>query len=220
VKFLIDTSPAKMTGLADRELVGGQLLTPLTRYSNFGGTFAIDNGAFSGFDKSSFKSLLEREWPNRERCLFVAVPDVVGSMARTLDLYHHRYEWMSSVWPVALVVQDGAEQFELPWSKMDAVFIGGRDPWKDSQATADIIRVAKILGKHVHVGRVNQIKRYKHFRDLGADTCDGSSIAMFDEKLQLIERSLARDESTPQLPGFDDDGHLAESSHCGNTQAS
>jgi len=86
MKFLVDTSPAKMVGLADRELVGGQLLTPLTRYSNFGGTFAIDNGAFSGFDKSAFKSLLEREWTNRERCLFVAVPDVVGSMARTLDL--------------------------------------------------------------------------------------------------------------------------------------
>jgi len=220
MKFLVDTSPAKMVGLADRELVGGQLLTPLTRYSNFGGTFAIDNGAFSGFDKSAFKSLLEREWPNRERCLFVTIPDVVGSMARTLDLFSHSGLFVSEHWRRALVVQDGAENMTLPWGEFDAVFIGGRDPWKDSQATADIIRVAKILGKHVHVGRVNQIKRYKHFRDLGADTCDGSSIAMFDEKLELIERSLARDESTPQLPGFDDDGHLAENSHCGNTQAS
>lgn len=218
MRFLVDTSPAKMTGLSCRDLVGGQLLTPLTRYNNAGGVFAIDNGAFSGFDAKSFASLLQRELPNRDRCLFVTCPDVVGSMARTLDLFAERGRFISGQWKVALVVQDGAEHMRLPWSELDAVFIGGRDPWKDSQATADIIKVAKILGKHVHVGRVNQIKRYKHFRDLGADTCDGSGIAMFDEKLLMIERSLAND-SLPRLPGFDD-GHLEANSTCGNTSAS
>lgn len=202
MKFLVDTSPAKMAGLVDRELVGGQLLTPLTRYSNAGGAFAIDNGAFCGFDRKAFASLLEREWPNRDRCLFVTCPDVVGSMARTLDLFHYRFDWMSSEWRLALVVQDGAEHVQLPWQKIDVVFIGGRDPWKDSQATADIIRVAKILGKHVHVGRVNTAKRYKHFRDLGADTCDGSGIAMYDHMLVNIEKALA-DEDQPRLPGFE-----------------
>lgn len=77
MRFLVDTSPAKMTGLACRDLVGGQLLTPLTRYSNAGGVFAIDNGAFSGFDSKSFAALLQRELPNRDRCLFVTCPDVV-----------------------------------------------------------------------------------------------------------------------------------------------
>lgn len=218
MKFLVDTSPAKMSWLVDRELVGGQLLTPLTRYSNAGGVFAIDNGAFSGFDRKAFSSLLERERENRSRCLFVTCPDVVGSMARTLDLFSNRGLFVPDDWKVAIVVQDGAENMQLPWHELDAVFIGGRDPWKDSQATADIIRVAKILGKHVHVGRVNQIKRYKHFRDLGADTCDGSSIAMFDEKLIKVERSLANDK-LPKLPGFDD-GHLEANSTRSDTSAS
>lgn len=128
MRFLVDTSPAKMTGLACRDLVGGQLLTPLTRYSNAGGVFAIDNGAFSGFDSKSFAALLRRELPNRERCLFVTCPDVVGSMARTLDLFEERGRFISGQWKVALVVQDGAEHMRLPWSELDAVFIGGRDP--------------------------------------------------------------------------------------------
>ena len=69
MKFLIDKSPKdvgrKMALHPD--LVAGQLLTPLTRYSNAGGVFAIDNGAFSGFPAREFAALLTREEKNRER---------------------------------------------------------------------------------------------------------------------------------------------------------
>ncbi len=143
------------------------------------------------------------------------MPDVVGSMARTLDLFAHRGLFVPGHWKVALVVQDGAEHTQLPWNELDAVFIGGRDPWKDSQATADIIRVAKILDKHVHVGRVNTAKRYKHFRELGADTCDGSGIAMYDHMLVNIERALAN-ENQPRLPGFET---ATNSAACDQTSA-
>lgn len=46
----------------------GQLITPLTRYKNHGLKFGIDNGAFKDFDSKSFRTLLERELPNREQC--------------------------------------------------------------------------------------------------------------------------------------------------------
>ena len=190
MRFLVDTSPNKMAALSQRELVAGQLLTPLTNYANAGGVFAIDNGAFSGFRGKDFARLLVREERNRERCLFVTVPDIVANARRTLEIWKRR-ESFAAGWPLALVAQDGMEELEIPWDEMSAVFIGGGDPWKDSKAALDIVRTAKTLGVRVHVGRVNQIARYRRFAAVGADTCDGSSIAMFDQKLLDIETALA-----------------------------
>jgi hypothetical protein len=102
------------------------------------------------------------------------------------------------------------EDFEIPWSDLAAVFIGGRDPWKDSQASQDIVKAAKVLGVHVHVGRVNAFKRFRLFHDLGADTCDGSGIAMYDHMLKDIEEKLKND-GDAILPGF---GQEAEDLSC------
>jgi hypothetical protein len=88
------------------------------------------------------------------------------------------------------------EGLEIPWDEADAIFIGGNDPWKDSNAAADIVRTAKILGVWVHVGRVNTPRRFEHFFQLGADSCDGSGVAIYDYMLERIER---RNESGPSL---------------------
>lgn len=201
MKFLIDKSPKDVDRKAGLhpDLVVGQLLTPLTRYKNAGGTFAIDNGAFSGFDRDGFAALLKREEPNRERCLFVTVPDVVGTGRRTLEIWKFRHSIVRH-WPLALVAQDGMEDLEIPWGEMAAVFIGGGDPWKDSKASLDIVKTAKTLGKHVHVGRVNTAKRFKLFTEVGADTCDGSGVAMYDHMLDDIAKALSR-EPEPTLWG-------------------
>jgi len=192
MKFLIDKSPKdveRKSGLHP-DLVGGQLLTPLTRYRNAGGVFAIDNGAFSGFRSEEFAALLKREEPNRSKCLFVTVPDVVAAGRRTLEIWKYRHNIVRH-WPLALVAQDGMEDLEIPWGDMSAVFIGGGDPWKDSKASLDIVKTAKTLGKHVHVGRVNTAKRFKLFAEAGADTCDGSGVAMYDHMLDDIARALS-----------------------------
>lgn len=172
------------------ELVAGQLLTPLTRYKNAGGVFAIDNGAFSGFRRQEFEALLNRDYDNKHRCIFVTIPDVVASARRTLEIWQHRCAFAKE-WPLAFVVQDGMEDLEIPWHEMAAVFIGGGDPWKDSKSSLDIVRTAKILGKHVHVGRVNTLKRYRRFSEIGADTCDGSGVAMYDHMLDDIAQGLS-----------------------------
>lgn len=192
MKFLLDNSPDKIARAMQRHerLIHGQLITPLTRYRNHGKAFAIDNGAFSRFDARSFQSLLDREEPNRERCLFVTVPDIVGSGRRTLELWRHRRAFVQD-WPLALVAQDGLEELDIPWSDLSALFVGGRDPWKDSQAAIDIVRTAKTLGKWVHVGRVNTERRFKLFAEAGADSCDGSGIAMYDEMMDVLARRLA-----------------------------
>lgn len=212
MKFLIDKAADELTRKMHLhgDFIAGQLLTPLTRYANFGGTFAIDNGAFSGFDANLFKNLLARNEQNRTRCLFVTIPDIVGSARRTLEIWRHRAKF-AQYWPMAFVAQDGAEDIEIPWDEMSAVFIGGRDPWKDSQHAIDIVKTAKTLGKHVHVGRVNTAKRFSLFRDAGADTCDGSGVAMYDHMLD----SLVREINGTQQPTLFDEQDRFECEYCG-----
>lgn len=165
----------------------GQLLTPLTRYTlrNPDAPWAIDNGAFSGFDAEAFFSLLARETRHQNKCLFVAAPDIVGSAARTLELFAHFRPKLGG-WPVALVCQDGQEAAPIPWDQIAAVFIGGSTTWKCSPHVAHIIKTAKIIGKHVHIGRVNDPARWKHFEELGADSADGTGIARYSHMRRAI----------------------------------
>jgi hypothetical protein len=212
MRFLID---AKATKAAPDSYIAGQLLTPLTRYALGEHAFAIDNGAFSGFDAGGFVRLLERCRPALSRCLFVACPDVVGSARRTLECFAHwQYEMVG--WPLALVAQDGIENLDIPWQCMSAVFIGGTTDWKMSTAAADVIKAAQIIGKHVHVGRINTVKRFRHFERLGANTCDGSGIARFSWMLEKIRNGY--DDDATYLPGCDPVCQIAEGARAlGNT---
>jgi hypothetical protein len=206
VKLLIDTSPTKMAELINEGLVLGQLITPLTSYSDAGLPYGIDNGAFSRFDRKSFSRILERQDNAVERCLFVAIPDVVGNARRTLEIWEQRYKLCPPKWPMALVAQDGIEDMVIPWGEMKALFVGGSTLWKDSSCVVDIVKTAKTLGIHVHIGRVNTAPRYKHFCSLGADTCDGSGIARFSHML----RELTADLKAPPVPELFDQLHNIE----------
>lgn len=156
----------------------GQLLTPLTRYRLRTDLFAIDNGGFSGLDIPAFLALLEREEQHKEKCLFVASPDVVGSSRRTLEVFE-RWKLRLSGWKLALVCQDGQEDLPMPWDDIAAIFIGGSTQWKCSSHPEHLIRAAKALDKWVHVGRVNDPRRWSHFEKLGVDSCDGTGIARY-----------------------------------------
>lgn len=167
----------------------GQLLTPLTRYRlrDPSKTWAIDNGGFSGLDIKGLMALLKREEHHRDNCLFVAVPDIVGSARRTLEVFD-RWKQKLAGWRLALVCQDGQEHLPIPWDEIDAVFIGGSTKWKCSEHVEHIIRAAKALEKWVHVGRVNDPQRFKHFEALGADSCDGTGLARYSHMRKNIAR--------------------------------
>ena len=188
MKALLDIGETQWNALSDevRPLVVGQLLTPLTRYTRWGTPFAIDNGAFTAFDSQAFSALLEREKEHMADCLFVAVPDIVGDARRTLEVFLHHRKLIFGKWPLAFVCQDGAENHTIPWDSIAAVFIGGTTEWKMSEYVVAIIKAAKILDKHVHIGRVNTPERWNHFEKLGADTCDGSGLCRFDHMLKRI----------------------------------
>jgi hypothetical protein len=165
----------------------GQLLTPLTRYRlrDPSRPWAVDNGGYSGLDITGLMTLLAREDHHKAQCLFVAVPDVVGAARRTLEVFE-RWKGRLAGWRLALVCQDGQEDLPMPWDDIDAVFIGGSTKWKCGQHVEHIIRAAKALEKWVHVGRVNDPTRFKHFEDLGADSCDGTGIARYSHMRKAV----------------------------------
>lgn len=165
----------------------GQLLTPLTRYRlrDPDRPWAIDNGGFAGLDLVALEALLAREAHHKDKCLFVAAPDIVGSAQRTLELFAH-FKPMLEGWPAALVCQDGQEMLPIPWDDIAAVFIGGSTNWKCSPHVEQIIKTALILGKHVHAGRVNDPRRWLHFEKLGAHTCDGTGLARYSHMRRAV----------------------------------
>jgi hypothetical protein len=168
----------------------GQLLTPLTRYRlrDPDRPWAIDNGFFSPqANIEAWLALLEREKHHREKCLFVTLPDIVGSARRTLEVFDHwRRKETLRPWPRALVCQDGQEHLPIPWDDIAAVFIGGSTNWKCGDHAAHIIKAAQALGKWVHVGRVNGAERWDHFEKLGVDSVDGTGIARYSHMRKAI----------------------------------
>lgn len=179
--FLLDTSDTLAECSADLGdgVEVGQLLTPLTRRAYVGGKYGIDNGAFSNFDRRAFRSLIERQDEHKDECLFVALPDVVGSARRTLELFRS-WEGELASWPKALVAQDGIESLDIPWDDLDAIFIGGSTDWKNSSHAMDVAKCAKAQTTSiwVHVGRVNTPNRFDRWDGI-ADSADGTGVSKY-----------------------------------------
>jgi hypothetical protein len=188
---MLDTSHDLTVAQAELGCPVEQLLTPLTRFNrkNPELRFAIDNGAYAGFSPQVFTTLLEREWESRSMCRFVAVPDVVGSARRTLEVFEH-WRYKLTGWPLALVAQNGQEDLPIPWDSIEAVFIGGNGTpdWKLSKHAEAICKAAKAMGKWVHAGRVNTPARFEYFERLGADSIDGTGLSRYSHMRERIHR--------------------------------
>lgn len=201
MKFLLDTSH-DLSVCADELGVGiedvGQLITPLNGFKNRGCKFAIDNGAYSSFNGDRFLARLEREESNRDNCLFVVCPDVVGSAIRTLEVFHHWYPRLHR-WPIALACQNGQENLEIPWRLIHAVFIGGDNEFKMSEGAKQIVKAAQILGKWTHVGRVNTPLRFAEIDSWGVDSVDGSGISLYSHMRHAVRGVLQPNARSKQM---------------------
>lgn len=186
---LLDTSHDLDTCAEELGCEVGQLLTPLTgfRLRDPERPWAIDNGAFAGFDEKAFFARLRRQEKDKEKCLFLTVPDVPFAAMRTAELFDLFKERLVG-WPLALAVQDGHEQVRIPWSEIGTLFVGGSTSWKVGPHAAACVQTAKALGKWVHVGRINDPARFEHFEKLGADSCDGSGIAQYSHMREAIAK--------------------------------
>ncbi len=187
MKIMLDCSPKKIHAYRDRYGVDlWQLRTPLTRYSLSGLPYGLDNGCFKRFDQKTWERLLNEAEDSVPK--FVCLPDIVGDAVRTLDLFDV-FESKTNGLPRALVLQDGIGNHRIPWDKIAAVFVGGSDTFKTSQEAMNVCRTAKMLGKWIHVGRVNTASRVAYWKGI-ADSLDGSGISRFDHMLEDVIAAL------------------------------
>jgi hypothetical protein len=164
----------------------GAIITPATGYRVDGlPVWAADNacgpgpnGNAAGYPgDTKWQAWLQRMAPHADRCLFAAVPDVVGDAAATLDRFAQFAPAVKALgYPVALVAQDGLENLTIPWSEFQVLFIGGTTAWKMGFAVPPLIDQALARGLKVHVGRVNGGPRFAYFKALGAHTADGKCL--------------------------------------------
>ncbi len=104
---MLDTSGSLDTAASELGCEVEQLLTPLTcrRIQAPGKHFAVDNGAFSQLEIKGFLSLLKRLEPEKHLCRWVAVPDIVGSARRTLEVWSR---WKDRInYPLATLIYLG-----------------------------------------------------------------------------------------------------------------
>ncbi len=144
-------------------------------------SWAMDNGAFAGFDEKAFLKKLDLV-KDVSGCLWVAAPDKVADHLATLRLFDAWEPRLRQLgFPVALVAQDGLIPCAVPWNRIDCLFIGGSTEWKLSEDARRLVVEAKLRGKLVHMGRVNTQQRLALALEWGVDSVDGTSMSMFAE---------------------------------------
>jgi hypothetical protein len=163
------------------------------------GRWAMDNGAFSGFDAGAFVRMLER-FAHLPGCLFVTCPDVVGDAASTLERWPF---WSRLIRGLghrpAFVAQDGLTAARIP-SDCDVLFIGGTTTFKESAIARGFIAYAKARGWWVHCGRVNGATRYGMMLRAGVDSIDGTGFSMFpNATIPLVDEWHAAAQVQPEL---------------------
>jgi hypothetical protein len=158
--------------------------------------WAADNSAYSCWDERRFRRMLDRI-ARVPGCMWVAAPDVVADAAATVELFDI---WQPRIaargLPVALVLQDGQERLDVPWDRLDALFIGGSTEWKLGEHARRLAREAKARGKLLHCGRVNSRRRIGHAAVIGCDSIDGSCFSRWpDTKIPRALRWLEEAEA-------------------------
>lgn len=144
-----------------------------------------DNGAFSGnFNPDDFFSFLENLIPYQRNCHFIVSPDKYQNAKETNQMFKKYAPKIKSMgFPVAFVAQNGQEKLKLPSpDQFDALFVGGSDSWKMSNSGETVIKAAQQMGKSVHIGRVNSLKRIRFFSVLNVDSFDGTHVIYGPQK--------------------------------------
>lgn len=182
---LVSTAPVRVLkhlSVADYRQYSGMLTSPRngyppTRALEVGALWAADNDCFVEYNPHRIKAALER-WQqySSQCCLFFNAPDVVGDATATLKLFE---EWQSVItsygYPVAFTLQNGMEDYEMPWERIQAVFIGGSTEFKFSDYVRSTVAEARDRGCWIHNGRVNSMTRITYSLSIGCNSFDGTN---------------------------------------------
>lgn len=140
-----------------------------------GVAWAADNGCFGAGYPGDAAWLAWLASQDPDGCLFATAPDVVGDADATTA---RSLPFLPAIralgYPAAYVAQDGLTSDCCPWPEFDALFIGGSTAWKLGPEARALVAVAKMRGKHIHLGRVNSERRYRYAAAIGCDSADGT----------------------------------------------
>lgn len=174
------TNPA-ITAYAATEPRLGLIVTPRSglvgQVQNYR-AWAADNGAYAAhihgqpFPLGAWLRFLDKLPPG---ALFVVVPDVVADHVATAEMWaDHAHHVTDRGHRPAYVLQDGCTELDQVPGTAQAVFIGGTDAYKTSNAAGRVTWRAREAGLWVHMGRVNSEKRWLRALAMGADSADGT----------------------------------------------
>lgn len=167
---------------------GWRLLVSATgRLNHHGFDYALDNGAWTAFQKGApfdekmFVEALRRMGKNAN---WTAIPDVVAGGKASLDL---SLRWMRHVLDECerglLPVQNGIAPLDVAHliGPRVGIFIGGDTTYKLTTMST-WAELAREKGAWCHVGRVNSQKRIRACQTAGATSFDGSGASKFTKK--------------------------------------
>lgn len=159
-----------------------------------GVVWAADNGCFrdpEGFDLQRYLGWLNAR--DRDTCLFATAPDWPpmpdfgvpgGDWSATLDRFEEAAPVIRAAgYRVALVAQSGLEvyldqlEFWFWRGEVDALFLGGDDRWKVSDAAAELVQSARRFGLWCHMGRCDSARRIQRAYEMGCYSADGTFLA-------------------------------------------
>ena len=155
-----------------------------------GAWWALDNDVYNGkFDFQKWHDILIRLLPYKEKCLFIAVPDVLYDAKETLRQFTEYTPLLDELgYRKALVTQNGMTVDVVPWNDLDAIFVGGDNKHKLGTESSELIAEARTRGKWVHIGRVNSPKRMLQFWN--ADSWDGTTLCFEPSSAKRIAATV------------------------------
>lgn len=163
----------------------GWMNTPNSSYcfkglKDTGLNIVCDNGCYTGLNEKRFTRMLEKAQEAEVSLDWVTVPDVLSDAKATLSQFE---VWAPQIiYPLAYVLQDGAEDTNIPFENFNCLFIGGSTEYKLSTEARAIAHEAKRLGKLIHMGRVNTNKHLRYAMQIGCDSVDGTGYVRYRQR--------------------------------------
>jgi hypothetical protein len=170
------------------------LVTATGRHKHEGLPYAIDNGAWTAFQQNvPFNADLFRRCVKKlgKGADWIVVPDIVAGALESLDFSASWIGELRGIAPLLIAVQDGMTPDDLrPFvAEGHGIFVGGSTEWK-LESLESWGELKSQTGCHLHVARVNSVKRILRCQDVGADSIDGTSVARFPKTLAKLDNSI------------------------------
>jgi hypothetical protein len=161
--------------------------------------YALDNGAWTAyqqqqpFDEDAFVRAVDLVGEGAD---WIVLPDVVQGGMASLEFSLTWMERLKGIPTKLLIaVQDGVQLEDVAPNLSPAIgiFIGGSTSWKETTAGA-WGSLARRRNCHLHVGRVNTVRRIRICAAAGANSIDGTSVSRFAKTLPPLDAASRQDD--------------------------